>query len=102
MLRGANDNIFRNKKVLLAYRMDAHIVLSDACCAFRNFFLKLVKKDPFVQAITISSISNKVFRFMFRKHDTLGITLRRVTIRDTTSLMSLFNGWRTLITRGTI
>jgi hypothetical protein len=34
---------------------------------FRNLFLKLVKTDPFRQAITISSICNKVLRTMFLK-----------------------------------
>jgi hypothetical protein len=55
------DQIFRNKEELLAYCMDDVNVLRQACCAFRNLFLKLVKMDPFRQAITISSICNKVF-----------------------------------------
>jgi len=44
--------------------------------AFRNLFLKLVKIDPFREAITISSICNKVFRTMFRKPDAVGIIPR--------------------------
>jgi len=51
-------------------------VLRQACCAFRNLFLKLVKMDPFREAITISSICNKVFRTMFLKPDAVGIISR--------------------------
>jgi hypothetical protein len=56
--------------------MDDVNVLKMACCAFRNLFLKLVKMDPFRQAITISSICNKVFRTMFRKTNTISIIPR--------------------------
>jgi hypothetical protein len=65
--------IFHNKKELLAYCMDDVTVLRQACCAFRNLFLRLVKMDPFLKAITISSICNKVFRTMFLKPDIVGI-----------------------------
>jgi hypothetical protein len=61
--------VFSNEE-LLAYCMDDINVLRQACCAFRNLFLKLVKMDPFREAITISSICNKVFRTMFLKSDT--------------------------------
>jgi len=43
---GQKDKIFRNKEELLAYCMDVVNVLRQACCAFRNLFLKLVKMDP--------------------------------------------------------
>ena len=39
-------------------------------------FFQLVKMDLFREAITISSICNKVFRTMFLKPDTVGIILR--------------------------
>jgi hypothetical protein len=48
--------LFCNKDELLAYYMDDVNILMQACCAFRNLFLKLVKMDPFREAITISSI----------------------------------------------
>jgi len=48
--------LFCNKDELLAYCMDDVNVLRQACCAFRNLVLKLVKMDPFREAITISSI----------------------------------------------
>ena len=59
------DKLFRIKKELLAYFLDDVNVLRQACCAFINLFLKLVKMDHFRQVITISSICNKVFRTMF-------------------------------------
>ena len=48
--------LFCNKQELLAYCMEDLNVLRQACCAFRNLFLKFVKMDSFLQAITISSI----------------------------------------------
>jgi hypothetical protein len=68
--------LFSNKDELLACCMDDVNVLSQACCAFRNLFLKLVKMDPFREAITISCICNKVFRTMFLKPYTEGIIPR--------------------------
>ena len=56
--------------------MDDVTVLRQACCAFRNLFLKLVGMDPFRQSITISSICNKVFRTNFLKEKTVGIIPR--------------------------
>jgi len=67
------DKIFCNKQELFAYCMDDINVLRQACCAFRNLFFKLVKMDPFREAITISSIWNKIFRTMFLKTDTAAI-----------------------------
>ena len=49
------DKMFHNKEELLAYCIDDVNVLSKACYAFRNLFLKLVKMKPFRQALTISS-----------------------------------------------
>ena len=57
--------------------MDDVNVLRQACCAFRNLFLKLVKMDPFRQAIKISSICSKVFRTMFLKLYSVGIIPRQ-------------------------
>jgi len=65
--------VFCSKDELLAYCMDDDNVLRQASCAFRNLFFKLVKIDPFREAITISSNCNKVFRTMFLKSDTVGI-----------------------------
>ena len=54
------DKIFNNREELLAYCMDDVNVLRQACCAFRNLFLNLVKMDHFLQAIKMS-ICNNVF-----------------------------------------
>jgi hypothetical protein len=70
------DQIFNNKEQLLAYRMADVIVLRTAACSFRNLFLKFVKIDPFRQAITISSICNKVLRTMFLEPDAIGLIPR--------------------------
>jgi hypothetical protein len=67
------QKIFRDKEELLSYSMNDVNVLRQACCAFRNLFLKFVKMDPFRQAITTSSICNKVFWTMFLKLDTVGL-----------------------------
>jgi hypothetical protein len=82
------DKIFRNKEQLLAYCMDDVNVLRQAC-AFRNLFLKLVKMDPFRQAITISAICNKVFRTMFLKPDIVGIIPRGYRMGDRQSVEAL-------------
>jgi hypothetical protein len=96
------NKIFRNKEELLAYSMDDVNVLRQACCAFRTLFFKLVKMDPFRQAITISSIFNKVFRAMFLKPDTVGLIPRRGTEWEIASLLKLFNGWHISVGRGTM
>jgi len=44
---GAKDKIFDSGEDLLAFCMDDVNILRQACRAFRNLFLKLVKKDPF-------------------------------------------------------
>jgi hypothetical protein len=59
--------------------MDDVNVLRQAWSPFRNLFLRLVKMDPTRQAITISSVYNKVFRTTFLKPDTVGIISRRGT-----------------------
>jgi len=48
---GVKEKIFNNREELLAYCMGDVDVLRQACCAFRNLFFKLVKRDHFRQAI---------------------------------------------------
>ena len=88
--------LFSNKDELLAYCMDDVNVLRQACCAFRNLFLKLVKMDTFREAITISSICNKVFRTMYLKPDAVGIIPRAGYRMGIVSLLKVFNGCRIL------
>jgi hypothetical protein len=61
------SRLFCNKDQLLAYFMDEVSVLRQACCAFRNLFLKLVKMNLWKKGLTISSFGNNVFRTMFLK-----------------------------------
>jgi len=81
--------------------MDDVNVLRQACCAFRNFFLKFLKMDPFRQAITILSICNKVFRTKFLKINTVGI-IPRAAYRMGDRQLKLFDGWSILVVQGTI
>jgi len=60
--RGVKGNIFNNREELLVYCMVDVNVLRQPCCAL---LLILFNKDPFRQAMTLSSICNKVFRTMF-------------------------------------
>ena len=70
------DKIFHNKEALLAYCMGDVNILRQAWCAFRNLFLKLVKMDTLREALTISSICNKVFRTIILKLDTVSFIPR--------------------------
>jgi hypothetical protein len=65
--QGQKGKVFSNKE-LLAYCMDYVNVLRQACCAFRNLFLKLVKMDPLIETITISSICSKVLKLTHCSH----------------------------------
>ena len=82
--------------------MDDVNVQKQACCAFRYLFLKLVEMKPFWQTITISSICHKIFRTMSVKPDSVGIIPRGATVWGITSLLRLFNCWRTLLGRITM
>jgi len=84
--------LFSTKNELLAYCMDDVNVLWQACCAFQNLFLKLVKKDPFREAITTSSIFNEVFRTMFLKPDAVCIIPRTGYRMGIYSLLKVFSG----------
>ena len=43
--KGVKDKIFNNSEELLACCLDDVNVVRQACCAFRNLFLELVKMD---------------------------------------------------------
>jgi hypothetical protein len=64
---------------------------------FRNLFLKLVKMNPFLEDITISSIWNNVFRAMFLKPDTVGITPREGIAWAMGNHSMFFNCWRIIV-----
>ena len=71
-------------------------VLRQACCAFMNSFLKLVKITP-LGRVSLSSICSKVFRTMILKSDTAGIIPRGGTEWEITSMLKPFSGWRALV-----
>jgi hypothetical protein len=56
----------KKKEEILSYCIDDVNVLRMAC-SIRNLFLKLVNIDAFREAITISSVCNKVYRMIFLK-----------------------------------
>jgi hypothetical protein len=88
------SKLFCNKSELQVYCTDDVNVLRQACCAFRNLFLKLVKMDPFREAIILSSICSKEFWTMFLKPDAVGIITRAGFRRGIVSLLRVFNDWR--------
>jgi hypothetical protein len=73
VVQEAKDNIFRNKKELLAYCVDDVSVLRQACCAFRNLFFEIGQDGPLSASYTLSSNCNKMLRNIFLKLDTVGI-----------------------------
>jgi len=48
---GAKDKFFDSGEDLLAYCINDVNILRQACCAFRNLFLNLVKKGPFGKSL---------------------------------------------------
>jgi G:T-mismatch repair DNA endonuclease (very short patch repair protein) len=67
------DGSFDNRKELERYcQMDVSI-LKQACCEFRNTFLKIGNIDVFQESITIASVCNKVFRKNFLKPNSIGL-----------------------------
>jgi hypothetical protein len=48
-------------------------ILKQACCEFRNTFLKIGGIDVFQESITIASACNKVFRKQFLKPNSIGL-----------------------------
>ena len=82
--------------------MDDVNVLRQACCAFRNSFLKLVEIDPFREAITILSICNKMLLTIFLKPDPVFINPRAGYRMGDRQSVEVPNGWRILVGKGTI
>lgn len=60
----------------------------------KEFVFEFGQYGPLRQAITISSIFNKLFRTMFLEPDTVGIITERGTEWETASVLRPFNGWR--------
>ena len=98
----SKKTIFHNKRELLPYCLDDVNVLRQACYDFRKLFLKFVKKDPFRQAITISSIYIKVFQTIFLKLDSVGLMPKGGYLMGHRQSVEALQFWRTLVERGTM
>jgi hypothetical protein len=67
------DETFDNRKQLERYCQIDVSILKQACCEFRNLFLKIGGIDIFQEAITIASACNKVFRKKYLKPYSIGL-----------------------------
>jgi hypothetical protein len=69
---GQKDIIF-DKLVLESYCPDYVIVLRQACQIFRRHFVEMGNIEVFLEAVTIDSACNKVFRKRFLKPNKIGL-----------------------------
>jgi hypothetical protein len=69
---GQNGTVFDNRHVLESYCQDDVTVLRQACQIFRRHFLDIGNIEVFLEAITIASACNTVFRKRFLTADTIG------------------------------
>jgi len=70
------DKVFDNRRVLEQYCQDDVTVLRQACQIFRRDFMEIGNIEVFLEALTIASACNKVFRKKFLKSH------RRITSPD--------------------
>jgi hypothetical protein len=70
---GQNGTTFDNKHMLESYCQDEVTVLLHACQIFGRNFLEIGNIEMFVEAVTIASACNKVFRKRFLKPNTIGV-----------------------------
>jgi hypothetical protein len=69
-----NDTTFDNKHVLESYCQDDVTVLRQACQIFRRNFLEIGNIEVFLEAVTIASACNKVFRKRLLKPNKIGLS----------------------------
>ena len=67
------DEVFDNRRVLEQYCQNDVTVLREACQIFRRDFMEIGNIDVFLEAVTIASACNKVFRKQFLKPQTIGL-----------------------------
>lgn len=67
------NDIFDMQKEIIEYCVSDVEILAAACLKFRSQMLETGNVDPFLEASTIASTCNKVFRRNFLKTDTVGI-----------------------------
>jgi len=68
-----NDKIFDNRRMLEQYIQDDFTVLRQACQIFRRDFMEIGNIEVFLEALTIASACNKMFRKKFLKSDAVGL-----------------------------
>lgn len=86
-----NSNyVFDFQKELLEYCMSDVEILAQACIKFRKLLLEQCNVDPFLEAVTIASACNLVYRRNFLKPDTIGLIPKQgYRLNDTCSAVSL-------------
>lgn len=67
------DLPFDNDRELKRYCIDDVNILRMACRSFRKLLIEIVDTDPFRESITLSSLTNRVFRKIFLSDDTVSI-----------------------------
>ena len=67
------DGIFNLKKELVEYCVSDVEILSQACLKFRELLMVAGNVCPYMEACTIASTCNKVFRRKYLTPDTIGI-----------------------------
>jgi hypothetical protein len=68
-----NDKFFDNRRMLKQYIQDDVTVLRQACQIFRRDFMEIGNIEVFLEALTIASACNKMFRKKFLKSDPVGL-----------------------------
>lgn len=67
------NNEFNMQKEIVEYCVSDVKILTEACLKFRKLFLDECNVEPFLEAITIASACNLVFRRNFIKPETIGL-----------------------------
>ncbi|XP_023017938.1 uncharacterized protein [Leptinotarsa decemlineata] len=84
------DDVFDMKKEIEDYCISDVEILTAACLKFREQLLDATNVDPFLEASTIASACNKVFRRNFLKPETIGIIPKNgYRLRDKQSQIAL-------------
>ncbi|CAH1106576.1 unnamed protein product [Psylliodes chrysocephalus] len=75
--RIAENYVFDFQKEIISYCMSDVDILTQACLKFRQLLLEETSVCPFMEATTIASTCNKVYRRNFLESNTIGIIPKR-------------------------
>lgn len=67
------NDVFKFQQEMLEYCINDVRILTEACLKFRHFFLTQTNVEPFLEAATIASTCNIVFRRNFLQPNTIGL-----------------------------